>query len=214
METNKKTSAEEIEVRCFLSDLRVEQRDGESDSRTIVGYGATFETWSEPICGWFREKIARDAFAECDMSDVIACFNHNPDNLLARTTSGTLELTVDDKGLRFSFEAPRTTLGNDMLEQVRRGDISKCSFRFVVGEDSWVYADDKNGLECDERTLLKIRRLFDVALVVYPAYKDTEVSVRLLEERKAEHLRREEVPTAASSSSRQREVEFYQLKNK
>lgn len=213
METSKKTSAENIEVRCLFSYLHVEQRDGESDSRMIVGYGATFETWSEPICGWFREKIARDAFADCDMSDVIACFNHNPDNLLARTSSGTLTLNVDERGLRFSFEAPRTTLGNDILEQVRRGDISKCSFRFVVGEDSWVYADEGNGLEYDERTLLKIRKLFDVAPVVYPAYKDTEVSVRHLEDRKAEHLLRAECPIAASSSCRQREVEFYQLKN-
>lgn len=214
METKKTASEKEIEVRCFVSDLHVEQRDGEPASRTITGYAATFDNWSEPICGWFKEKIARDAFSECDMSDVIACFNHNPENLLARTTSETLTLTVDDRGLKFSFEAPNTTLGNDILEQVRRGDISKCSFRFVVKEDLWIYADDSNGMEFDERTILKVSRLYDVALVVYPAYKDTEVSLRHLEARKAEFLQRTTGPVAAtaSSSSRLREVQFYQLK--
>lgn len=212
METPKTASEKGIEVRCFLSDLYVEQRDGESASRTIVGYAATFENWSEPIYGWFKEKIARDAFSECDMSDVIACFNHNPENLLARTASETLTLSVDDRGLKFSFEAPNTTLGNDILEQVRRGDISKCSFRFIVKEDAWVYADETNGMEYDERTILKVSKVYDVALVVYPAYKDTEVSVRHLEERKAEYLRCAAGPSTASSSSRLREVQFYQLK--
>lgn len=214
METQKAISEKEIEVRCFVSDLHVEQRADESASRNIVGYAATFESWSEPIYGWFKEKIARDAFSECDMYDVIACFNHNPENLLARTASETLTLSVDDRGLKFSFEAPNTTLGNDILEQVRRGDISKCSFRFTVKEDSWVYANESNGIECDERTILKISKLYDVALVVYPAYKDTEVSLRHLEYRKAEYLRHAAVAVAVStsSSSRLRDVQFYQLK--
>lgn len=70
------------------------------------------------------------------------CFNHNTDSILARTTSGTLRLEVDDVGLRFAFEAPNTTSGSDMLELVRRGDISKCSFRFGVEQDEWQYADE------------------------------------------------------------------------
>ena len=139
-------------------------------------------------CGWFREKIAQGAFEECDLSDVIMCFNHRDDAILARTTSGTLQLEVDDIGLRFTFEAPNTSCGNDMVELVRRGDISKCSFRFGVAQDTWVYADEQNGLETDERTILKFARVVDVALVVFPAYQDTEASVRHLEERKAEWL--------------------------
>ena len=138
--------------------------------------------------GWFKEKIARSAFEDCDLSDVIMCFNHNVDDILARTISGTLNLSVDDIGLRFSFEAPNTTRGNDMLELVHRGDINKCSFKFIVEADEWLYADEKNGLEYDERTILKFSKLIDVALVVFPAYKDTEASVRHLEQRKTEFL--------------------------
>lgn len=208
----------EIEIRCLVSDLRIEQRDAETASRTIMGYAAKFDVWSEPIMGWFREKIALGAFDRCDMQDVIMCFNHRDDAILGRTTSGTLQLAVDAVGLRFSFEAPNTTLGNDMLELVRRGDISKCSFRFGVAEDAWVYADEQNGLEVDERTILKFSRVVDVSLVVFPAYPDTEASVRQLEERKAEYLR-EHAPqpeqndhAVAESRSRERLVGSLRIK--
>ena len=172
-----------IEVRCQVSELRTSQ-----ESRTIVGYAAKFERWSEPIMGWFKEQIARDAFSECDVTDVIMCFNHNIDSILARTISGTLTISTDDEGLRFEFDAPDTSLGNDMLELVRRGDISKCSFKFTVEEDEWRYADKENGLEYDERTIRRIGKLYDVSLVVYPAYSDTEAGVRHLEERKQQFL--------------------------
>ena len=175
--------SKQIEVRCQASELRTN-----AEGRTIVGYAAKFERWSEPIMGWFKEQIARDAFSECDVTDVIMCFNHNIDSILARTTSGTLTLSTDDEGLRFEFEAPATTMGNDMLELVRRGDISKCSFKFTVEEDEWRYADKENKLEYDERTIRKIGKLYDVSLVVYPAYSDTEAGVRHLEERKQQFL--------------------------
>ena len=175
--------SKQIEVRCQTSELRTN-----AEGRTIVGYAAKFERWSEPIMGWFKEQIARDAFSECDVTDVIMCFNHNIDSILARTTSGTLMLSTDDEGLRFEFEAPATTMGNDMLELVRRGDISKCSFKFTVEEDEWRYADKENKLEYDERTIRKIGKLYDVSLVVYPAYSDTEAGVRHLEERKQQFL--------------------------
>lgn len=208
----------EIEVRSLIGDLHIESREEGTVSRTIVGYAAKFESWSDPIMGWFREKIARGAFDGCDLSDVIMCFNHNTDSILARTTSGTLRLEVDDVGLRFAFEAPNTTLGSDMLELVRRGDVSKCSFRFGVAQDEWQYADEKNGLAVDERTILRFSRVVDVSLVVFPAYPETEASVRHLEERKAEYLR-EHAPqperndrAVAASRSRERLTDMLKLK--
>ena len=77
----------EIEIRSLIGDLHIESREEGIVSRTIVGYAAKFESWSAPIMGWFREKIARGAFDGCDLSDVIMCFNHNTDSILARTTS-------------------------------------------------------------------------------------------------------------------------------
>ncbi len=204
-----------IEVRSEVSDLHIEVRsDEQTPSRTIVGYAAKFERWSEPIMGWFKEKIARDAFSETDVTDVIMCFNHDANAILARTISGTLRLSTDEVGLRFEFEAPQTTLGNDILELVRRGDISKCSFKFTVDKDSWRYADKENKLEYDERTVEHISRLYDVSLVVYPAYKDTEASVRELEERKAQWLKSQEPQTVPmDTSSRDRLLQFINLKH-
>ena len=198
----KKINSGEVEVRCQLSDIRIEQRDGESGGRAVTGYAAKFESWSTPIHGWFVEKVRSGAFDGCDMQDAIMCFNHNVDDILARTSSQTLTLTVDAVGLRFSFVAPNTTRGNDMVELLRRGDVNKCSFRFVVEQDEWIYADEKNGLQYDQRTIIKVSKLYDVALVVYPAYKDTEASVRHLEQRKVEYLeslRSEEQPEVEGS---------------
>ena len=106
----------EIEIRSLIGDLHIESREEGTVSRTIVGYAAKFESWSAPIMGWFREKIARGAFDGCDLSDVIMCFNHNTDSILARTTSGTLRLEVDDVGLTsrnvHSASALRRTIGS------------------------------------------------------------------------------------------------------
>ncbi len=204
----------EIEMRCTLSDVRIEQRNDATAGRTISGYAAKFEAWSEPVMGWFREQIARDAFVDCDMSDVVMCYNHNAESILARTSSGTLALSTDDVGLRFSFEAPNTTLGNDMVELVRRGDIAKCSFKFTVDADEWLYADKDNGLEYDERTVRHISKLYDVSLVVYPAYPDTEASLRHLEERKAQWQRDQTSSTAQDSASRARLTTQLKLKLK
>lgn len=210
MEKNPKNNIE-IEVRSIVSDLQIRQQEDGSKGRTITGYAAKFDTWSEPIYGWFVEKIARGAFEKTDMSDVIMVFNHDISGVLARTTSGTLKLSVDETGLRFEFEAPDTTLGNDMLELVKRGDISKCSFKFVVETDEWRYADDNNKLEYDERTVKAIARLYDVSLVTYPAYKDTEASVREhLEQRKREAL----APAKVDTSSRDRVATVLSLKAK
>ena len=186
---SRKINNGEVELRCQLSDIRIEQRNGASAGRTVTGYAAKFDCWSEPIYGWFIEQICSGAFDDCDTTDAIMCFNHNVDDILVRTSSKTLSLSVDEVGLRFEFDAPNTTTGNNMVELLRRGDISQCSFRFIVGKDEWLYADEKNGFKYDQRAILSVSKLYDVALVVYSAYKDTEASVRHLEERKAEYLR-------------------------
>lgn len=178
------------EFRYIVSNLHVEQRaDGEPASRTIVGYAATFDNWSTPIYGWFKEKISRGAFDKADFSDCIACFNHNEDAILARISSGSLKIEIDTRGVKFSFDAPNTTVGNDLLENVRRGDVNGCSFIFRAEQDEWVYADAQNGLEYDERTITSIDKVWDVSPVVRPAYTDTEVDVRhALEVRKQEFI--------------------------
>lgn len=201
------------EIRFAISNLKVECRAESADSRTIVGYAAKFDKWSDPIYGWFREKINRGAFDNCDMGDVVMCFNHDINNIMARSKSGTLKLEVDEVGLRFEFEVPNTTCGNDMLELVKRGDVNQCSFTFCVESDAWVYADKENKLDCDERTILSISKLYDTSLVVYPAYPDTEASARSLIDKKNEYIK-QHTSTSAQSASRARTAEFFKLTNK
>lgn len=172
---------------------KLEYRDAQGDSpRIIYGYAAVFNQWAE-VGRWYRwrEQIASGAFEGCIFDKCVACFNHNTDNILARYSSGTLSLSVDDVGLRFEFQVPNTTVGNDMYELVKRGDISQCSFAFVVEEEKWTYREGEDVL--DDRTILRISELWDVSLVTYPAYEGTSVDARsaeedTMEERKKQYL--------------------------
>jgi len=153
--------------------LGIEKREDGTASRKVIGYAAVFEKWSRNFGPWFREKISRDAFAATDMSDAVALFNHDSNQLLARNGK-TLTLSVDEIGLRYEFEAPNTTAGNDLLESISRGDVSGSSFSFTIEEDTWNESETEEVEE--DRTITKIGRLFDVGPVTYPAYPDTIVA--------------------------------------
>lgn len=175
--------------RCFLTDIHIEKRaEGESESRTIAGYAVKFGVRSKPIWGFFEEIIMRGAFDGADMTDVIMTYQHYEDKILARSSSGTLSIKIDEIGVRFSFDAPNTTLGNDMLEMVRRGDISECSFVFTCRSDKWTYADETNGMKYDLREIHEIEKVYDLALVVRPAYPTTEAHVRAYQEFRSEQI--------------------------
>ena len=97
--------------------------------------------------------------------------------------TGSLTLVVDDIGLRYSFEAPNTNLGDELLEGLRRGDITNSSFAFVVGEDKWTKRNDGMYL----RTISNIKQMFDVSPVYRAAYDATSVKTdtRGMDEAKA-----------------------------
>ena len=155
------------------------------EGRTISGYAVVFGVESRVLWDWdgeFVEVIERGAIDEAliNSSDVKALYNHDRDHLLARSTNGegTLKLTLDDRGLRFEFEAPETTAGNDVLELVRRGDLKGCSFAFTAVAENIEYS--KNGEE-RLRRVKKLSGLYDVSVVVDPAYTQTSVDARSFE---------------------------------
>lgn len=162
-----------------------ELRAGEgTDEMVLLGYAARFNSLSKD-CGGFREMIAPGAFtrAIADKQDVCCFFNHGMKNdaVLGRTTSGTLVLSQDDKGLFFRCQLDSNQQSHrDLHASVKRGDINECSFAFAPnGEagDEWRNAQDESGKWYINRTL-KDLNLFDVSAVTRPAYNTTSLQAR------------------------------------
>ena len=173
------------EKRYYIGSISIEKRDGETESRTISGYAVVFDKWSADLGGkhWgFREKISRDAFSTTDMSAVIATFNHNFDNVLARVDSNTLSLSVDDIGVKYTFQSPNTTAGNDLLENIRNGNVKGSSFMFTVDEQKWTYKEEEDTI--DEREITRVGELIELGPVTVPAYPDTTAAERSYKESK------------------------------
>jgi len=154
---------------------QVELRADESGTKTLVGFAAVFNSPTD-IGGYFTEQIAPGAFAETIKGDVRCLFNHESGNVLGRTKSGTLRLWEDERGLRFEVDLPDTVLGKDVGTLVSRGDISGCSFDFRALKQSW---DDT--VDPPKRTLEKVE-ISEVSIVTFPAYTDTTVGVRSLDQ--------------------------------
>lgn len=153
------------------------------DSRTVEGYAVVFNSQSEDL--GFYETINPAAITEDVLmrSDVFCLFNHDQDKVLARSKYGTgsLQLQLDEQGLKYTFTAPNTDLGDELLEYLRRGDIDSSSFAFTVSTDegSEVWTTGTDGKQY--REILKIDELHDVSPVWNPAYSSTSVSQRTLD---------------------------------
>lgn len=151
---------------------------------TLRGYAAVFNSLSGDL-GGFREQIEPGAFAEAlKVSDVRALYNHNSDLLPLGRTPDTLRLFEDETGLGVEIDLPDTQFARDLQVSIDRGDISQMSFGFTVGDNGEEWEETPNGAVV--RTLTNINALYDVSPVVYPAYPDTQVAVRSLEQFKAQ----------------------------
>lgn len=147
------------------------------ESRTVSGYACLFEHESTDL-GGFTEIISRGALdGVLEKSDVLALLDHSTHRgVLARyrNGAGSLRLSIDEKGLRYEFEAPKTALGDEVVESLKRGDLSESSFAFTVADEEWTKTGDGMRL----RRINKFKRLYDVSPVYYPAYEGTTVGVR------------------------------------
>ena len=165
-----------LEIRAISNDVQV-------DSRNITGYAVVYESVSEDL--GFRERIMKGAITDDTIkkSDVFCLLNHDPSKVLARSKNGegSLKLEIDEQGLKYSFTAPQTDLGNELLEHLQRGEIDSSSFAFTVstdeGSEKWYTVE---GVQY--RDIYKIDELYDVSPVYQPAYQETTVSKRALKE--------------------------------
>jgi len=165
-----------------------EIKSDETEERKMSGHAAVFNEVTE-IGGWFREQIEPGAFkASAKKDDVRALFNHDENYVLGRSTSGTLKMKEDDKGLKVDIFPPDTQFARDLAVSIERGDISQMSFAFQVLEEEWIRGEEK---ELDLRKIKKVR-LYDVSPVTFPAYEGTDIAIRSHEAWKKRNEKQEE----------------------
>jgi len=154
----------------ITGELRAETQD---DKQFISGYAAVFNSLSEEMWG-FREKIMPGAFSRTlrENADVRQLINHDSNLVLGRTKAGTLELSEDTVGLKFRCQMPKTSYAADLMESIKRGDVTQCSFGFMTRKQAWIENDT------DETSIRELHDvdLFDTSVVTFPAYPDTSVS--------------------------------------
>jgi len=182
------------------------------DESYIEFYAAVFNQRSKLLFEngrYFYEIIERGAFDELlakDNLNVKAVVNHDDNKLLGRTKSGTLQLEVDDFGLKAIVKVGKTTLWNDTLEQIERGDLFESSFKFKNNKSDESIRRDENGDLV--KTIRKISSLYDVSIVDDAAYSNTIINARL---RSFEEF--EEFEQAELKRKEQVEAELVTLRN-
>ncbi len=152
-----------------LDSLELRTAHGKTEIR---GYAAVFDSLSDDL-GGFQEVVAPGAFTDtlAADADVRALVDHNSSLILGRTRAKTLALKEDRRGLRVNIQPPDTTAASDLLESMRRGDVSQMSFAFRVVDDEWDFTR-----KVPLRTLRAVE-LFDVSVVTFPAYAATSATV-------------------------------------
>ena len=146
-------------------------QDGQPE---LFGYALKWDT--EYRVGWFTERIARGALSDADMSDVRILFNHDPNMVIARTASGTATVGMDDTGMYYRASIPNSPFGQNLIESLKRGDITQSSWAFSIREkgDKWEYREGVG----DIRTITSVDTVYDASPVTYPANPVTSVATR------------------------------------
>ena len=152
---------------------QIQVRAGDAAPTQIVGYAAVFDQLSEDL-GFFREKVARGAFAgSIAAEDVFALWQHQSDKPIGRKANRTLGLREDTVGLVAEITPPDTSWGRDAIAAVQSGLVSHFSFGFRTIRDAWDYSNRDMPI----RTLLEVQ-LFEVSPVTFPAYPQTSAEAR------------------------------------
>ena len=179
-------------------ELRIADDDGYE--YVVEGYATTF---NEPYLLWSEdnyrvyEQVDRDAFAGCDMNDVIMQYNHEG-RVFARMSNGTLSCRPDDRGLLTRALLGGTELGRQLFDEIKGGYTNQMSFGFTVAEDTREITENEETKDVTIlRTIKRIKKLYDVSAVSIPANPATSIAARtygegVIAEAKAERQRAEE----------------------
>lgn len=167
-----------MEMRMAL----LEPANNDDENKQLVeGYAAVFNQraliWESEWSGWkYMEVIDRNAFDGADMSDTVFKYNHGDIAMvLARASNNTLTMNTDDKGLRISADIIDTNNGTDVYKLIKRGYLNKMSFAFTVKSER-TEVDKENKIYT--RTITAFDKIYDVAVVDFPAYDGTSIQAR------------------------------------
>lgn len=160
--------------------MKIETRDdipGEEERKIVTGYASTFE---EPykLFDWdggeYWEVVDRSAFDTTDMSDVIMQYDHEG-RVFARTRNNTLNVMIDDHGLKIEADLGGTEIGRELFEEIRGGYTDRMSFGFTVNGESEEREKLENGVVKYTRRITSVNKLYDVSAVSLPANDGTAI---------------------------------------
>lgn len=165
----------EREYRELAQPLAVRKKeDSNEPSYMVEGYATTFDKpyvlFEDYDGAKYYEQIDRHALDNADMSDVIMQYDHSG-RVFARNSNGTLKLDLDDTGFKVTADLSRTELAKGLYEDIAAGMITKMSWAFVVTKDAY---DQKTRT----RTVLEVKKVYDVSAVSIPANDDTTIAAR------------------------------------
>ena len=179
------------EYRAMRLEVRTADPAAPDSKQEVEGYACTF---NQPYLLYeyrgdsgtsyrIMEQIDPHAFDDCDMDDVIMQYDHEG-RVFARQSNKTLILQPDYKGLKVAADLGKTDLARGLYQDIEAGMINKMSWAFSVAEERY----DR---ETHTRTILKIKKVYDVSAVSIPANGDTEISARAFASRSYEQERQE-----------------------
>jgi hypothetical protein len=183
--------------------IRELRASADGEAMRIGGYAAVFGELSDDL-GGFREMLVQGCFTNAlKTSDVRCLFNHDPSQVMGRLAARTLRLKEDLVGLHFECDLPDTQAARDLLVSIKRGDVSQCSFGFGIdygdnGATDWIVTNDTI-----IRKVVRVKELFDVSPVTYPAYPQTTVSAEA--RARCTQLQQQHHPNARQVAAAERE---------
>ena len=200
--------------------------EGDKSSFLVEGYASTFEEYElgRDDAGVYNERIEPTAFNETDMSDVVFLLDHTG-RVYARTKNDTVKLSVDDKGLFTETDLSRTSASREVFEDIEAGNYSQMSFAFTVDktEDAQEVrqsGETPDGLPIYTRVIKRIRKLYDISAVGFPANPTTDIGVATraafdgeIERIKAERLKEERARNEAARLKAIAKIKLLEVEN-
>lgn len=177
-----------------------EEAEENADDMTIEGVACVFDS-ETTLFEWdgieYKEKVDKNAFAEADISDVIFNYNHGG-RVYARTRNDSLHLEVKEDGLHVLISLNPEDEGHKQLyRDIKNGLIDKMSYAYTVSEEAY-------DVDTHVRTVLKIKKLYDVSAVDIPAYDSTSISARSVLDLEKSEMEKLENDTLKKKENEQR----------